>query len=63
MLVQVKNQAEDSPEHVSMKLVLKAVKQQGRIEDWQVVSIKQDDFCEAGGVKGKCLEGVASDVG
>ena len=52
----------DLPEHVAMQLVLRAVNQQGWVENRQIVGIKQDDFCEAGCIQGKGLEGVAFDV-
>ena len=46
-----------------MQPVLGAVKQQGWIHDWKVVSIQQNDFTEAGGIDGKGFQGIALDVG
>lgn len=37
-----------SPEHAAVQLVLWALEQQGRVHDWQIVSVQQDDFSEAG---------------
>lgn len=51
------------PEHAAMQLILRCVEEETRIQDWQIVSIQQDHFCEACCIQGKCLEGIASHIG